>query len=574
MLQSPAGPTSWMKISPIEILITRACEPTLHEPNYALHLEVAEYINQKKANNPREAAMAVARLANHRNPHVAILALALLDTLVQSCGYPFHLQISTKEFLNELVRRFPERPPPFPGPVMSRILELIGGWKEGLCAESRWKEDLGNIRDMHRLLTFKGYRFRDMPRQSSITATAGNLKSAEELEEEDRQAQSAKLQELIRRGTPRDLAAAQELMKSLAGANPDAKPDYRTQALADLSKLEQKVILMNEMLDSVDAEKGEKFATGDAYDQVSTILVTARPKLQKWISDAQTDDPESLDTFLQINDQINTVLARYDAFKKGDFSFASNPIPQEFAAGSGSSQGISLIDFDDSTPASSGTTGGGNDLSELFSYTAQPVQSNVMVHAQAPVQYQQQQQQQQQQPLATYAPTPLFYNNNSTSSGMGMVGGMNPLIQSSNPNVLSRQLSGTPPVIALPQSTPTSQRSTPALPAATGPNYFGNGGERGPIGGGMGVGMGRGMGGGGSSGMNLSGAMSGMNLNSGSNMGMGMGTAPVMSGYRHPQSTIPQQQQQQQHPTPAPASTTAPVVQQGNDPFADLAGLF
>ena len=232
--------------------------------------------------------MSIARLANHRNPHVAILALALLDTLVQSCGYPFHLQISTKEFLNELVRRFPERPPPFPGPVMSRILELIGGWKEGICTESRWKEDLGNIRDMHRLLTFKGYRFRDGPRQSSITANAAavslpyfettnqtdldkilqNLKSAEELEEEDREAQSAKLQELIRRGTPRDLAAAQELMKSLAGANPDAKPDYRTQALTDLNKLEQKVILLNDMLDNVDAERGERFVSGDAYDVI------------------------------------------------------------------------------------------------------------------------------------------------------------------------------------------------------------------------------------------------------------------------------------------------------------------
>jgi ADP-ribosylation factor-binding protein GGA len=116
--------------------------------------------------------MTIARLGNHRNPHVAILALALLDTLVQSCGYPFHLQISTKEFLNELVRRFPERPPPFPGPVMSRILDLIHGWKEGICAESRWKEDLGNIRDMHRLLTFKGYRFRDLSRQTNAATTA------------------------------------------------------------------------------------------------------------------------------------------------------------------------------------------------------------------------------------------------------------------------------------------------------------------------------------------------------------------------------------------------------------------
>ena len=30
------------------------------------------------------------------------------------------------------------------------------------------------------------------------------------------------------------------------------------------------------------------------------ILVAARPKLQKWISDAQTDDPESLGTFLSL----------------------------------------------------------------------------------------------------------------------------------------------------------------------------------------------------------------------------------------------------------------------------------
>ena len=117
--------------------------------------------------------MLIARLANHRNQHVALLALAMLDTLVQSCGYPFHLQISTKEFLNELVRRFPEHPPLSLTPVMQRVLELIHGWKEAICAESRWKEDLGNIRDMHRLLQYKGYRFRDTTtRQPSLASSA------------------------------------------------------------------------------------------------------------------------------------------------------------------------------------------------------------------------------------------------------------------------------------------------------------------------------------------------------------------------------------------------------------------
>ncbi|KAF8908157.1 VHS domain-containing protein [Gymnopilus junonius] len=587
MLQSPTGPASWTKVSPLEVLITRACEPSMHEPNYALHLEVAEYINQKKANNPREAAMMIARLANHRNPHIAILALALLDTLVQSCGYPFHLQISTKEFLNELVRRFPERPPPFPGPVMSRILELIHGWKEGICSESRWKEDLGNIRDMHRLLTFKGYRFREMPRTSNaaVSATA-NLKTAEELEEEDRAAQSAKLQELIRRGTPRDLAAAQELMKALAGANPDAKPDYRSQALTELNKLEQKVILLNEMLDNVDTQRGERFASGDAYDQVSSILIAARPKLQKWISDAENDDSESLDTFLQINDQINTVLSRYEAFKKGDYSFAANPIPQELSnAGSSSGGGTSLIDFDDS-PSSTNTTSGGNpanDLADLFS-SPPPIQQQPqhfgggIQQMPLPMQaggaggmmgintlgmgYQQQlpQQSQSQPALQFHAPTPMFHN------GSGMI----------RPNTMSpgQKTSVTPPASIVLPGTPQpgpggirSQSQPQPQPQGQVPGYFGNG-----------------MGMGGMATSMIGGTMGGMMY------GAPVQPQPPMMGgsYHHQQqgsisgfSGLGMGRQQPIKPSVMQPATTAPSTtttstsgQQSKDPFADLAGLF
>ncbi|GLB35104.1 putative protein with domain present in VPS-27, Hrs and STAM [Lyophyllum shimeji] len=443
MLTSPTT-SNWLQASPIEILITRACDPSLHEPNYAIHLEVAEYINTKKANNPREAAMLIARLANHRNPHIALLALALLDTLVKQCGYPFHLQVSTKEFLNELVRRFPERPPPFPGAVMSRILELIHGWKEGICVESRWREDLGNIRDMHRLLTFKGYRFREgANRHQQNLDPAANLKSAEELEEEDREAQSAKLQELIRRGTPRDLAAAQELMKSLAGANPDAKPDYRTQALTELNKLEQKVILLNEMLDNVDTERGERFASGDAYDQVSAILISARPKLQKWISDAQSDDPESLNTFLQINDQINTVLNRYEAFKKGDYATATNPIPAELS-NRGAANDLSLIDFDDTASSSANPVSLGSSIDELGElFTAPP-----------PV------------PVPAPASTRMPVLQAASSNGMNLLMGSGaPGI--SRPTTSPPSLSGTPPAsIMLP--------GTPGPAPAVSINFSGN----------------------------------------------------------------------------------------------------
>lgn len=61
-------------------------------------------------------------------------------------------------------------------------------------------------------------------------------------------------------------------MKSLAGAEPEKKPDYRSQSLTELNKLEQKVILLNEMLDNADTQRGEKFVSGDVYDVCLSFL--------------------------------------------------------------------------------------------------------------------------------------------------------------------------------------------------------------------------------------------------------------------------------------------------------------
>lgn len=40
----------WISASPVETLVARACDPSISEPPYPVHLELAEYINKKKAN--------------------------------------------------------------------------------------------------------------------------------------------------------------------------------------------------------------------------------------------------------------------------------------------------------------------------------------------------------------------------------------------------------------------------------------------------------------------------------------------------------------------------------------------
>ncbi|KIH93449.1 hypothetical protein SPBR_04133 [Sporothrix brasiliensis 5110] len=340
--------------SQLQRFIQSACSPENYEPNLALNLEIADLINSKKGTAPREAATTIVGYVNHRNPNVALLALNLLDICVKNCGYPFHLQISTKEFLNELVRRFPERPPPRPTRVQLKILGAIEEWRGTICETSRYKEDLGFIRDMHRLLSYKGYTFPEVRREdAAVLNPSDNLKSAEEMEDEEREAQSAKLQELIRRGTPEDLQEANRLMKVMAGYDTRSKVDYRAKAAEEVAKIQQKASLLEERLASF--QPGEdSMKDGDVFDELASALSSAQPKIQK-MCEEESDDHAAVARLLEINDSIHRTVERYKLLKKGDVEGAhkiaqGSPIPHASVHGAASAtQELSLIDFDGDT---------------------------------------------------------------------------------------------------------------------------------------------------------------------------------------------------------------------------------
>lgn len=311
---------------------------------------------------PRDAAVAIVHKINSLNPITSLLAIALLDMLVKNCGYPFHLQIATKDFLNELVRRFPERPPPQPSRVQFRILELLEQWKQTLCTTSRYKDDMGYVRDMHRLLHYKGYDFPQINEgAASVLNPNESLKSASEMEEEDRAAHSAKLQELIRRGTPQDLAEANKLMKVMAGFDQN-KTDYRAKAAAEVDQIRRKAALLVEMLSGI--TESDTLSEGDIYQELADSIRNAQPKLQK-MCEEESEDQEAVQKLFELNDSINSIVAKYEHLKRGDFagaqrlptSIPSAPIGDGVSAGVPSTaqskfaQDLNLLDFDPEEPA-------------------------------------------------------------------------------------------------------------------------------------------------------------------------------------------------------------------------------
>ena len=91
------------------------------------------------------------------------------------------------------------------------------------------------------------------------------------MEEEGRAAQSAKLQELVRRGTPRDLQEANKLMKVMAGYDTRNKTDYRAKAAEEVSKIQQKAKLLEEMLQG--HKSGDQIKDGDVFEVLMSSVL-------------------------------------------------------------------------------------------------------------------------------------------------------------------------------------------------------------------------------------------------------------------------------------------------------------
>lgn len=332
-------------------ILDRACRPTMNEPNLLLNLEVCDYVNARQGTAPRETAIAIAKLVNQRDPQTAELALHLLDNLVKNCGYPFHLQISRKEFLNELVKRFPERPTLRYTHIQRMILAQIEEWYQTICKTSKYREDFAYIRDMHRLLSKKGYIFPEVKTEdAAVLNPSDNLKLLEDIQKEEAVVHSAKLQELIRRGKPQDLQEANRLMKIMAGFKDDNVAENKKQVSEDVARLKRKTEIFAEMLNTAESTNTPITDDSDTIIELYSSIKSASPIVTK-IIEQENNDEDYVRELLQLNDVINQLTQKFQLMKTGKVSEASN-----IKVASSGQKELNLIDFDDE-PISSDTTG-------------------------------------------------------------------------------------------------------------------------------------------------------------------------------------------------------------------------
>ena len=340
-------------LGPLLRKIQKAIRPTLREPDLKANLEVADFINQKQGASSRDACVTLVKLINCRDTPVAILAVSLLNTLVRNCGYPVRLQVSRKEFLNQLVCRFPAHPPPHYSQLLRLILRAIEEWYQTFAKHGEYKREMSYIRDMHRLLSYKGYTFPKLDaKEIAMLQPKKQLKTVREIQQERDVNQAAKLEELVRRGTPQDLAEANQLMKVMAGFKQDNIIFAKQVVNHELNKLKHKADIFDEMLSQTQHISVDK---GDTVTELYFALKSAYPKFSQLIEEEEEDE-KLVQNLTSFKYYVNQLLEKYEMIKSGQLSgntssridqTASQVPPSDTeTAKSTSQQELNLLDFD------------------------------------------------------------------------------------------------------------------------------------------------------------------------------------------------------------------------------------
>ncbi|XP_051995802.1 target of Myb protein 1 isoform X1 [Xyrauchen texanus] len=136
-------------------LIEHATSSSLPSEDWGLNMEICDIVNETE-DGPKDAIRAIKkRILGNRNFKEVMLALSVLEACVKNCGHKFHIYISTRDFVeNVLVQTLlPKNNPPMI--LQDRVLSMIQAWSDAF----RSCPDLTGVVTVYEDLRRKGVEF-------------------------------------------------------------------------------------------------------------------------------------------------------------------------------------------------------------------------------------------------------------------------------------------------------------------------------------------------------------------------------------------------------------------------------
>ena len=252
-----------------------------------------------------EGPLIATRLLAHKiqSPHdqEALLALAVLEASVKSCGMDFQAEIGKFRFLNEMVKLVSPKysGSRTPSHVKLKVIELLYVWTREIPHETKILEAYEMLKSQGLIESDPDYvKGAVFPTSVTPRTTKSDLDDAD----------SKRLQKLLHSSNPEDIEAANQIIKSMVKKD-EEKMEKVTKRVALIESVNTNIKLLTELLDNYDANSSNSderelvMELGEACEKV-------RPNIYRVASEMEEGD-EAIGEILLVSDELTRVIDRY-----------------------------------------------------------------------------------------------------------------------------------------------------------------------------------------------------------------------------------------------------------------------
>ncbi|XP_067332485.1 hepatocyte growth factor-regulated tyrosine kinase substrate isoform X6 [Channa argus] len=145
-----------------ERLLEKATSQLLLETDWESILQICDLIRQGDT-QAKYAIGAIKKKLNDKNPHVALYALEVLESVVKNCGQTVHDEVACKQTMEELKELLKKQTEPN---VRNKILYLIQAWAHAFRNEPKYKV----VQDTYQIMKVEGHVFPELKESDAMFA--------------------------------------------------------------------------------------------------------------------------------------------------------------------------------------------------------------------------------------------------------------------------------------------------------------------------------------------------------------------------------------------------------------------
>ncbi|KAG9455176.1 hypothetical protein H6P81_008080 [Aristolochia fimbriata] len=278
-------------MSSMTIRVEKATSDLLIGPDWTMNMDICDSINTEPW-LAKDVGKAVKKRLQHKSPRVQLLALTLLETMIKNCGDHVHFQVAERNILQEMIKIVKKKTDMH---VRDKILLLLDSWQEAFGGPGgKYPQYYWAYEELRR----SGVQFPQRTREAAPIFTPP-----------------------VTHPTARHAIAGYGMPSNTTRRLDEAMAsDMESLSLSNLNSMESVSELLDDMLQALNPGDSEAVKDEVIEDLVNRCRSNQKKLMQLLNS---TVDEELLGQGLELNDSLQTLLAKHDAIASG------SPLPPE-----------------------------------------------------------------------------------------------------------------------------------------------------------------------------------------------------------------------------------------------------